>query len=83
MNMGFGANKAPVEVIKEGGFGRNYFGDIYSGINDKWYRTSQKEFDDLININQNYYCSNCYDVRVNKYGVKCGTSLRFWVTKED
>ena len=24
------------------------------------------------------YCSNHYDVSVNKYGVKCGTSLRFW-----
>ena len=25
-----------------------------------------------------YYCSNYYGVSVNKYGVKCGTSLRFW-----
>ena len=25
-----------------------------------------------------YYSSNYYDVSVNKYGVKCGTSLRFW-----
>ena len=28
-----------------------------------------------------YYCSNYYDVGVNKYGVKCGTSLRFWENK--
>ena len=27
------------------------------------------------------YSSNYYDVRVNKYGVKCGTSLRFWENK--
>ena len=30
MNMVFGANKTPVEVIKEGAFGRTYFRDIYS-----------------------------------------------------
>ena len=32
----FGANKTPVEVVKEGAFGGTYFGDIYSGINGKW-----------------------------------------------
>ena len=26
---------------------------------------------------QEYYCSNSYDVCVNEYGVKSGTSLRF------
>ena len=33
------------------------------------------------NIDQKYYCSNYY-VSVNKYGVKCGTSLKFWENKE-
>ena len=23
-------------------------------------------------------CSNYYDISVNEYGVKCGTSCRFW-----
>ena len=32
------------------------------------------------NIGQKYY-SDYYDVSVNKYGVKCGTSLRFWENK--
>ena len=27
------------------------------------------------------YSSNYYDVSVNTYGVKCGTSLRFWENK--
>ena len=40
-----------------------------------------KEFDVLKSIDQKYYCSDCYDVSVNKYGVKCGTSLRFWENK--
>ena len=35
--MNFGANKTPVEVIKENAFGRTYFKDIYSGVNGKWY----------------------------------------------
>ena len=33
--MDFGANKTPVELIKEGAFGRTYFRDIYSSINVK------------------------------------------------
>ena len=31
-----------------------------------------------MNIDRRYYCSNYYDVNVNKYGVKCRTSLGFW-----
>ena len=69
------------EIIKEGAFGGIYFRDINSGINGKWYRKSWKEFSILKDIDQNYYCSNFYDVSVNKYGVKCGTSLRFWENK--
>ena len=35
----------------------------------------------LKDIDQKFYCSDYYDVSVNKYGVKCGTSLRFWENK--
>ena len=35
----------------------------------------------LKNIYQKYYYSNYNDASVNKYGVKCGTSLRFWENK--
>ena len=79
--MVFGTNKTPVEIIKEGASGETYFRDIDSGINGKWYRKSWKEFDELKNIDQKYYCSNYYDASVNTYGVKCGTSLRFWEIK--
>ena len=75
--MGFGANKTPAEIIKEGGFGGTYFRDIYSNVNEKWY----KEFNQLKSIDQKNYCSGYYDVSVNKYGVKCGTLLRFWENK--
>ena len=79
--MDFVTNKTPVEIIKEGAFGGTYFRDIYAGVNGKWYKNSWKELDVLENIDQRYYCSNYYDVSLNKYGVKCGTSLRFWENK--
>ena len=78
--MDFGANKTPAEVIKEDTLGETYFRDIYSGVNGKWYRKSWKEFDLLEDIDQKYYCSNYY-VSVNKYGLKCGTSLICWENK--
>ena len=67
--MDFGANKTPVEVIKEGAFGGTQFRDIYFGVTEKWYKKSWKEFDQF--YHPDYYVS------VDKYGVKCGTSQRF------
>ena len=58
MNMDFGAKKAPVEIIKD-----NYFKEIYSGVNGKWYKKTWKIFDELKNIAQKYYFLNYYDVR--------------------
>ena len=40
MNINFGTNKAPVEIIKEGAFRVTYFRDIYCGDNNKWYKKS-------------------------------------------
>ena len=77
----FGANKIATEVIREDAFGGTHFGDIYSGVTGKWYKKSWKEIDQLKDIDQKYYCSDCYDVSVNKYGVKCGTLSRFWQIK--
>ena len=64
--MDFGANKTMVKVIKEGAFGGTYFRDIYFCVNEKWYRKSRKEFDELRDIDQKYYCSNYY-VSVKKW----------------
>ena len=36
--MDFSPNKTPIEIIKEGAFGGTYFRDIYSRINEKWYK---------------------------------------------
>ena len=79
--MRFSPKKTPIEIIKEGAFGSTYFRDIYSVINEKWYKNLWKEFDQLKNIDKKYYCSDFYDVSINKYGVKCKTSQRFWKNK--
>ena len=50
--MDFGTNITSVEVIKKGAFGGTYFRNIYSGINDKLYKNSWQEFDELKNIDQ-------------------------------
>ena len=79
--MDFGANKTPVEVIREGAFGGTYLRDIYSGITGKWCKKSGEEFDPLKDIEQKFSCSDNCDVSVNKYGVKYRTSSTFWENK--
>ena len=79
--MDFGTIKTPIEIIKEGSFGGTYFRDIYSEVNDRWYKNSWKEFKELKSIDKKYYARDYNDVILNKYGVKCGTSLRFWESK--
>ena len=48
--MDFGTNLTPIEVIKEGSFGGTYFRDIYSLVNDRWYKNGWKEFKELKKI---------------------------------
>ena len=79
--MTFSPNKTPIEVIREGVLVGTYCKDIYSDINEKWYKNSWKECVHLRNIDAKFYASDYYDVNVNKYSVKCGTSLRFWENK--
>ena len=76
--MDFSPNKIRIEIINKEVFGGTYFRDIYSSINENWYKNSGKEFIQIKNIDTKFYASDYYDVNVNKYGVKCGTSLRFW-----
>ena len=86
--MDFDTNKTPVEIIKEGAFGGTYFGDIYSSVYYKFYKNSWKAFKELKSIDKKYYSSEYYDVSVNKYGAKCGASLKFlenkgWINEID
>ena len=64
-------------LIKQGACGGTYFKNILCCVNQKWYKKSWQETDQLKNIDQQLCCSD-YDGNVNKCGVKYGTSLRFW-----
>ena len=44
LQMDFGTNKTPVQIIREGALGVTCFRDIHSIVNGKWYKTSWKEF---------------------------------------
>ena len=79
--MDFNPNKTPIEIIKEGAFGGTYFRDIYSGIIGRWCKKSWKNFFQTKSVDPKFYASDYYDVNVNKYSVKSGTSLRFWENK--
>ena len=60
---------------------RNIFQRYFFSVTRKLYKISWKEFDQLKDIDQKIYCSDYSDVSVNKYGVKCRTSFRFWENK--
>ena len=79
--MKFQPNISPKDVIKKGASGGTYFRDIYSNVNNKFYKNSCKEFKELKDIDKKYYCSDFYDKNLNYYGVEVGTSLRFWEEK--
>ena len=79
--MEFRANISPADVIKKVAFGDTYFRDIFSCVNDKFYKSGWKEFKELESIDKKYHCSDFYDVNLNCYGVEVGTSLRFWEKK--
>ena len=79
--MNFSPNKTSIEIIKEGAVGGTYFRDIYSGVDENWYKNSWKEFVHLKIIDAKFYASAYYNVIVNKYGLMCGTSLRFLENK--
>ena len=54
----FNPNKTPAQIIKEGAFGGTYFRDIYSGVNEKWYKNSRKEFIQLKSIDAKFLASD-------------------------
>lgn len=80
----FRPNLTPAEIFQMGSFGGTYYRDIYSGVNNKNYKNAWKEFPKEwfkgLNI-KTQVASQDYDVNVNKYGVKSGTSLEYWESK--
>ena len=50
--MDFNPNISPIDVIKKGIFGGTYFRNIYSNVNNKFYKNTWKEFKELKNIDK-------------------------------
>jgi len=79
----FTPNLTPKQVFKMGAFGGTYFRPIYSSVTGKKYTSSSaikeypKSWFQGINIDK-MVISLKYDKKVNKYGVKCGSSLEDW-----
>lgn len=83
INKQFKPNKSPKQVFKMGAFGGTYFRPIYSSITNKSYTPSEamkglpKSWFQGIDLNK-YVISPTYDKKINKYKVKCGSSLESW-----
>tara|TARA_B100000035_G_C20769868_1_gene452128 strand:- start:47 stop:601 length:555 start_codon:yes stop_codon:yes gene_type:complete len=79
----FKPNVAPKDVFKKGAFGGTYFRPIYSSITKKKYKAEDviseypKSWFKGMNIKKKVISSK-YDKKINKYGVKCGSSLEDW-----
>lgn len=70
----------PKEMFQAGVFGGTYFRDIYSTITKKHYTKAWKEFPKSWFSGVEVDSQEC-DKELNKYGVKSGTSLRYWERK--
>ena len=82
----FQPNKTPKQVFKEGAFGGTYFRPIYSSVTGRHYSSSQvikeypKSWFQGIDI-KTMVTSPDYNKNINKYNVKCGSSLQTWEEK--
>mgnify|MGYP006097601051 FL=1 len=82
----FRPNLKPEQIYRLGSFGGTYWRDIKSKITNKEYKNSHLEFPkswwkDLEDSWLTNKWEN-YDKSINKYGVKVGTTLRFWEEKK-
>jgi hypothetical protein len=79
----FKPNLTPKQVLRMGSFGGTYYRDIHSSVTGKNYKGKtliKKLPDDWfkgLNIDTKITSSK-YDKKINKYGVKCGSSLEAW-----
>ena len=78
----FKPNLTPKEIFQMGSFGGTYYRPIYSTINNRKYTGAHKEFEkhgwfDGLNIETQVASSICRP-KLNKYGVKAGSSLLAW-----
>lgn len=79
----FKPNVSPKEMFNKGSFGGTYWRPIYSNITKKNHKNRHKKYKWLKNIPDDKLIKpfKDYDKKINKYGVKVGTTLSFWEKK--
>ena len=81
----FRPNLSPSEIFKLGSFGGTYWRPIYSRVTDKHYKNQHKKYPHTWwhGLDEKYLTTpwGDYDVSLNKYGKKVGTTLQFWEDK--
>ena len=79
----FRPNLTPRKIFLLGSFGGTYWRPITSKVTNKSYKNQHKEFPKSWwkGIPNKWLTSPVCNVSINNYGVKSGTSLRFWEKK--
>lgn len=81
----FDPNLSPSEIFHLGSFGGTYWRPIYSRVTKKHYKDQHKKYPPSwwrgLSENQLTNSWGNYDVSLNKYGKKVGTTLQFWEDK--
>tara|TARA_B110000459_G_C16564735_1_gene473350 strand:- start:368 stop:1285 length:918 start_codon:yes stop_codon:yes gene_type:complete len=78
----FKPNISPKEMFELGSFGGTYWRPIYSGILKKNLKNYHKKYKWFNKIADKKLSSTDYDININNYKVKVGTSLKFWEEKK-
>tara|TARA_Y100000992_G_C21154541_1_gene437902 strand:+ start:226 stop:804 length:579 start_codon:yes stop_codon:yes gene_type:complete len=82
----FKPNLTPREIFLMGSFGGTYWRPIYSCVTNKNYKNKHKDYPASWwkDIPEEHLTKKWedYDVSINKYGVKVGTTLQFWECKD-
>ena len=80
----FTPNLSPRDIFRLGSFGGTYWRPIYSDVTKKKYKNMHKKYPKSWwkDIPEHHLSSETYDVNINKYKVKVGTTLEFWESKQ-
>ena len=82
----FTPNLSPRQIFKLGSFGGTYWRPIYSTVTNKNYYNAHKGYPKSWwkGIPEKHLITEWenYDININKYNTKVGTTLEFWEKKE-
>mmetsp|Transcript_5852 Transcript_5852/g.11740 ORF Transcript_5852/g.11740 Transcript_5852/m.11740 type:complete len:347 (+) Transcript_5852:58-1098(+) len=79
----FMPNRSPEQVLRGGSFGGTYFRNIISAVTNVKYKGSEVVADSckpewVQGLDKKMLTSSSYNVKLNKWGAKCGGSLGMW-----